>query len=300
MEFRSIFIANPAQLSVRREQLIIRQEQENSIPMEDITSLMIESQAVSISAAALQKLSDHGVTVYFCDEKHLPAALLLPMNRHSRQLKMLKGQTAMKKPVQKRLWKAIVTAKISNQARCLELLQRPRSDDLWELAHSVRSGDPDNFEAAAAALYFPALFGPGFTRGLDGLINAALNYGYAILRGATARNLVVHGLEPCLGIFHHSELNQFNLADDLMEPYRPLVDLYAATYIKNDEKEMLAPKIKQQLFNLTNYMVSQNNGRYRVISGIGRMVESFSRAVIQEGKELELPELRPLELYRYE
>lgn len=103
MEFRTIFIANPAQLSTRREQLIIRQKQETTVPMEDITSIMIESQAVTISAAALHKLSDYGVTVYFCNEKHLPSAVLLPMNRHSRQLKMLKGQMSMTRPTQKRL-----------------------------------------------------------------------------------------------------------------------------------------------------------------------------------------------------
>lgn len=299
MEFRAIFIANQAQLSVRREQLVIRQAQEVTVPMEDITSLLLESQAVTISTAALQKLAEYGVTVYICDEKHLPAALLLPVNRHSRQLKVLKGQIAMTKPVQKRLWQSVVMAKIRNQARCLELLSRPEGGDLLELARSVRSGDPDNCEASAAVQYFPALFGQGFTRDTGCLTNAALNYGYAILRGAVARNLAVHGIEPCLGIFHHSELNQFNLADDLMEPYRPLVDLYVASQ-DNDEERNLTPKMKQNLFNLTNYMVRQNGKRYRMISAVGRMTESFARVLAQPSSSLELPELIPLESYRYE
>ena len=267
--------------------------------MEDITSLLLESQAVTISTAALQKLAEYGVTVYICDEKHLPAALLLPVNRHSRQLKVLKGQIAMTKPVQKRLWQSVVMAKIRNQARCLELLSRPEGGDLLELARSVRSGDPDNCEASAAVQYFPALFGQGFTRDTGCLTNAALNYGYAILRGAVARNLAVHGIEPCLGIFHHSELNQFNLADDLMEPYRPLVDLYVASQV-NDEERNLTPKMKQNLFNLTNYMVRQNGKRYRMISAVGRMTESFARVLAQPSSSLELPELIPLESYRYE
>lgn len=299
MEFRAIFIANQAQLSVRREQLVIRQAQEVTVPMEDITSLLLESQAVTISTAALQKLAEYGVTVYICDEKHLPAALLLPVNRHSRQLKVLKGQIAMTKPVQKRLWQSVVMAKIRNQARCLELLSRPEGGDLLELARSVRSGDPDNCEASAAVQYFPALFGQGFTRDTGCLTNAALNYGYAILRGAVARNLAVHGIEPCLGIFHHSELNQFNLADDLMEPYRPLVDLYVASQV-NDEERNLTPKMKQNLFNLANYMVRQNGKRYRMISAVGRMTESFARVLAQPSSSLELPELIPLESYRYE
>ena len=299
MEFRAIFIANPAQLSARREQLVIRQGQEVTVPMEDITSLMLESQAVTVTPSALQKLADYGVTVYLCDEKHLPAALLLPINRHSRQLKALKGQIAMTKPTQKRLWQSVVTTKIRNQAKCLELLGRSGGGDLLELSRSVHSGDPGNCEATAAAQYFPALFGPGFTRDAGGLTNAALNYGYAILRGAVARNLAVHGIEPCLGIFHHSELNQFNLADDLMEPYRPLVDLYVASHTGGEEGD-LTPKLKQSLFNLTNYLVRQGGKRYRMISAVGRMAESFARVLAQETGTLELPELIPLELYRYE
>ncbi len=205
----------------------------------------------------------------------------------------------MTKPAQKRLWQSVVMAKIRNQAKCLELLERPGSGDLRELARTVRSGDPDNCEAVAAAQYFPVLFGQGFTREADCLTNAALNYGCAILRGAVAGNLAVHGLEPCLGIFHHSELNQLNLADDLMEPYRPLVDLYVASTVCEGGGS-LTPKLKQQLFNLTNYVVRQNGKRYRMISAIGRMTESFARGLTQDGTSLELPELIPLESYRYE
>ena len=299
MEFRSVFVSNPAQLSVRRGQLVIRQEEERSVPMEDLSALLLESRAVSITTAALQELTDHGVTVYLCDETHLPAALVLPMNRHSRQLKLLKGQIAMRRPTQKRVWQGVVMSKISNQARCLSLLRKDEAEELRELADQVRSGDPDNWEAVAAARYFPALFGAGFTRGEECRVNAALNYGYAILRGAVARHLVIRGLEPCLGIFHHSELNRFNLADDLMEPYRPLVDLYVASHIPDDEGD-LTPAIKQQLFQLSHYLVEQGGKQFRAISAIGRMADSFSR-IVQSGEgQLELPHLLPLQLGRYE
>ncbi len=120
MEYRSVFLANPAQLSVRNQQLVIRQGQEVSIPMEDISGLLIESQQVTITSAAMQKLTEYGVTVYFCDEKHLPAALLLPMNRHSRQLKQIQSQIVLSLPAKKRLWQSIVQQKIRNQARCLD------------------------------------------------------------------------------------------------------------------------------------------------------------------------------------
>lgn len=299
MEFRSVFVSNPAQLSVRRGQLVIRQEEERSVPMEDLSALLLESRAVSITTAALQELTDHGVTVYLCDETHLPAALVLPMNRHSRQLKLLKGQIAMRRPTQKRVWQGVVMSKISNQARCLSLLGKEGAEELRELADQVRSGDPDNWEAVAAARYFPALFGAGFTRGEECRVNAALNYGYAILRGAVARHLVIRGLEPCLGIFHHSELNRFNLADDLMEPYRPLVDLYVASHVPDDEGD-LTPAIKQQLFQLSHYLVEQGGKQFRAISAIGRMADSFSR-IVQSGEgQLELPHLLPLQLGRYE
>ena len=299
MEFRSVFVSNPAQLSVRRGQLVIRQEEERSVPMEDLSALLVESRAVSITTAALQELTDRGVTVYLCDETHLPAALVLPMNRHSRQLKLLKGQIAMRRPTQKRVWQGVVMSKISNQARCLSLMGKEGAEELRELADQVRSGDPDNCEAVAAARYFPALFGAGFTRGEECRVNAALNYGYAILRGAVARHLVIRGLEPCLGIFHHSELNRFNLADDLMEPYRPLVDLYVASHVPDDEGD-LTPAIKQQLFQLSHYLVEQGGKQFRAISAIGRMADSFSR-IVQSGEgQMELPHLLPLRLGRYE
>lgn len=299
MEFKSIYIANPARLAVRREQLVITQESEVTIPMEDITSLMVESRQVSITSAALQKLAEYEVTVYFCDEQHLPSALLLPLNSHCRQLKVLQSQMALTKPRQKQLWQQIVAAKISNQAKCLELLQNHNYLYLQTLAKQVRPGDPNNLEAMAAAFYFPNLFGVNFTRELPCLINSALNYGYSIVRGAVARNLVTRGLEPCLGIFHHSQLNQFNLADDLMEPLRPLVDLFVASKLKSEDEE-LTPTIKKQLFNLTNYMLKQGPKRYRLISAIGKMADSFKRALTDKSEILELPELIPLESYKYE
>ena len=299
MEYRSIFLANPAQLSVRNQQLVIRQGQEVSIPIEDISGLLIESQQATITSAAMQNLTEYGVTVYFCDEKHLPAALVRPMNRHSRQLKQIQSQIALSLPAKKRMWQSIVQQKIRNQALCLEFLECPRAVELRSIADDVRSGDPDNYEAIAAARYFPALFGTGFSRGEECVTNAALNYGYAILRGAIARNLVMHGLEPCLGIFHHSELNQFNLADDLIEPFRPLVDLFVATHIDPEETE-LRPAIKQNLFDLTNFLVSQNQKQYRSITAIGRSVESIVCVMQKREKELELPTLIPLKKYRYE
>ena len=152
MDFRSVFIANQAHLSVRKNQLVIRQDRVCTIPMEDLSSLLIESRAVDITAAALQELSEHGVTVYFCDSTHMPATLVLPMNRNCRQLNLLKNQIAMTQPSKKRVWQAVVSAKICNQARCLELLSKGGFEDLYFLSREVRPGDPDNYEAARNTL----------------------------------------------------------------------------------------------------------------------------------------------------
>lgn len=293
MEYRNIFIANPAKLSVQRNQLVIQQEQQFTVPLEDISSILIESRQVTLTASALSAMAEAGVTAYLCDERHLPSAVVLPTNQYCRQRKLLLAQVTLPKPLQKQLWQQIVKQKIRNQALCLRLLKKQGAEILEALADAVRSGDSDNREAVAAAAYFPALFGEHFSRELDCVQNAALNYGYAILRGCIARNLVVHGLEPCLGLHHCNAQNNFNLADDLMEPYRPLVDLYVAGNVEPTGE--LTPKRKQLLFNLTSYLVKQGQRKYRLMTGVGRCCASLAACISQQSKDLELPQLIALE-----
>ncbi|MEA4942187.1 CRISPR-associated endonuclease Cas1 [bioreactor metagenome] len=299
MEFRNIWIANPARLSTQNDQLVIEQAEIFTVPIEDISSILIESKQVTCTAGALSKLAVQGVTVFFCDQQHLPCCQILPIDQFCRQRKLLLAQVNLNKPCQKQLWQKIVVQKIKNQAMCLKLAGRCGSEELEKLSGKVLSGDSDNREAVAAALYFPALFGSNFSRGSDLIENAMLNYGYAILRGAISRNLVVHGLEPCIGLHHRSELNNFNLADDLIEPFRPLVDLFT---IKMEllGKEQLTPDLKQKLFNLTDYLIMQAGKRYRVMTAVGRAANSLANCISHESAELELPELIPLELHHYE
>lgn len=298
MEFRNIIVSNPARLSLRHGQLCIAQEQEILIPLEDICTLMLESRQALITSAALEALAVQGVTVFLCDAQHLPSAQLLAFNQFSRKKKLLRAQIELGKPLQKQLWQAIVRQKIHNQAACLRLMGRDGAENLEELAEGVRSGDTKNTEAVAAAAYFPALFGTGFTRGTDCLENAMLNYGYAILRGSIARNLVMHGLEPCLGLFHRNDLNSFNLADDLIEPYRPLVDLLVASQQHWDGE--LTPERKRVLFNLTNLLVVQKGKRLRAMTSIDHSAASLAASIEMGKNRLELPELIPLEEGRYE
>ena len=160
---------------------------------------------------------------------------------------------------------------------------------------------PEPLDAAQRELLksAPALFGNGFFRGSDDPRNAALNYGYAVMRAGIARNLVVHGLEPCIGLHHRSELNNFNLADDLIEPFRPVVDLYVTQNFSKDD-DVLTPRQKAGLFNLTNYLVKQAGRRYRVMLSIDRVCTALANSVTAGENLLELPELIPLELHQYE
>ena len=301
MGFRNIKIDSHVKLSIKNQQLYIETDILRQIPLEDINCIIIENQTVTVSAYLLQKMADMGITVYVCDEKHLPNAVLLPMVRHSRHFKILKYQIEAGKPLQKRLWQQIVVRKIRNQALCLAYLDLDGSEELMKMCKEVQSGDRTHVEAKAAAFYFKSLYGLGFSRGNDHVINSALNYGYAIVRGLIARSIVCYGLEPSIGVFHHSELNNFNLADDMIEPFRPLVDLYVSqNYDVAEIDSDLTPERKRDIFGIINYDMDVK-GEKRIISNcIDMLVASYSSALQGKRSDLELPELMPLQVHSYE
>ena len=301
MGFRNIKIDSHVKLSIKNQQLYIETDILRQIPLEDINCIIIENQTVTVSAYLLQKMADMGITVYVCDEKHLPNAVLLPMVRHSRHFKILKYQIEAGKPLQKRLWQQIVVRKIRNQALCLAYLDLDGSEELMNMCKEVQSGDRTHVEAKAAAFYFKSLYGLGFSRGNDHVINSALNYGYAIVRGLIARSIVCYGLEPSIGVFHHSELNNFNLADDMIEPFRPLVDLYVSqNYDVAEIDSDLTPERKRDIFGIINYDMDVK-GEKRIISNcIDMLVASYSSALQGKRSDLELPELMQLQVHSYE
>lgn len=301
MGFRNIKIDSHVKLSIKNQQLYIETDILRQIPLEDINCIIIENQTVTVSAYLLQKMADMGITVYVCDEKHLPNAVLLPMVRHSRHFKILKYQIEAGKPLQKRLWQQIVVRKIRNQALCLAYLDLDGSEELMKMCKEVQSGDRTHVEAKAAAFYFKSLYGLGFSRGNDHVINSALNYGYAIVRGLIARSIVCYGLEPSIGVFHHSELNNFNLADDMIEPFRPLVDLYVSqNYDVAEIDSDLTPERKRDIFGIINYDMDVK-GEKRIISNcIYMLVASYSSALQGKRSDLELPELMQLQVHSYE
>ena len=299
MGYRNIIISSNSNISVKNAQLLIGDV--GIIPIEDINSVLIENQHVNISAYTLQLLAENNIAVYFCNQKHTPNAVLLPMAGHSRHFKMLTLQINCGKPLKKRLWQKIVIAKINNQAKCLELVEDvDGARHLYLMRKRVVSGDTGNIEAQAAAYYFKRLFGNSFVRSQENVINASLNYGYAIVRGVIARSIIYHGYEPSVGIFHRSEQNSFNLADDFIEPFRQIVDLAVYDLIEKEDKEELAPTMKRILYSVLKYDLEIDNKKQILSNAADIMIESYSRSLMENNVSLLVPTLIGLAEHSYE
>ena len=298
MSFRSIVISNNAKLFVKKNQLIITNEEEYSIPIEDISTIVIEAVGVTMTKGLLSKLAENNVVTYICDEKHLPNSVVLPLNNHYRVYKVLKEQLGQTQPFIKRCWQKVVIQKLYNQGECLKLCTQKAENELKVLAKNVESGDKGNKESIGAKIYFPSLFGKGFTREKDCWINAALNYGYTIIRGAVARSLVSYGFNTALGLNHCNELNSFNLADDFIEPFRQIVDLWV---YKNKREDNLSKEDRMYLIDLLNYECFIAGKKHSIINGIDKMVASYVSAIeSKDYSKLILPKLIPLEYHYYE
>lgn len=298
MAWRTVVVSNPARLRIENDQLVIMQQDSVSLPVEDISTLMLESPEVVLSSALLDRLAQHHTLLLVCDRQHLPSAACLPFAGHSRLLAVQNMQLGMSAPFQKRCWQMIVRQKISNQAHCLYLLGRPGWNKLEPLLDQVGSGDPLNIESVAAREYFDCLFGPEFERGIDDPINHALNYGYAVMRASIARALTLHGFLPSHGLHHHSELNRFNLADDFIEPLRPLVDLCVAGM---DFPEDLTKPHRQQLVALLHADVAINAKKQAAIHAVEIMAASYLSAChANEPRLLALPGILQIKTHKYE
>lgn len=300
MSWRSVIITQPTKLSVKNRQLQITQEEEFNIPLEDISAIVLETPQVNISAKAMSLMAENKIVMYSCDDKHLPNGIFMPFSTHSRELKVLKIQLNCTESFKKRCWQKIIIQKIQNQAYVLKVSNRPFiSEYLETLATKVNSGDTENKEAIAAKSYFTSLFGNNFSRGFDNIYNTCLNYGYSIIRGAIARTVVSYGYIPAMGIHHKSELNNYNLVDDLIEPFRPVVDLWVKSNV-NDETEF-DKYIRSELVNLLNVDVVIQGKLHSVNNAINVMVASYTTAINQNDyKKLELPQIMPLQIHSYE
>lgn len=299
--WRSVVINRPARLKREHFALLVEQEECARVPFEDIAVIVLNHREITLTHPVLSACADYGIGLYSTGDNHLPNGVFVPFLQHSRATRMQRLQLNLDKPTTKRAWARIVQTKIANQARCMQLTGAVGADRIESYARRVRSGDGGRLEAQASAYYFPQVFGRSFHRSQAGWTNAALDYGYAVIRGACARALVAHGMLPSLGLFHHSEQNAFNLADDLIEPYRPLVDLYVAQHRVSDEETELRPADKVALIGLLNVDVAMPRGKMSVLSSVEHAAESLARLYAGGAEQLlELPRLIGLQQHVYE
>lgn len=286
-------IQNPAKLSLSKGQLqLTNDDGEFTLPLEDITALILECPQISLTSSLLAECQEKAISVLTCDKTHIPNGVLLPFQPHSRQSKVARLQLSWSEPLRKRLWQRVVQSKIMNQAVCLDLtVGADQSARIKALAERVGSGDPDNIEAQAARDYWPRLFGTDFRRGDGDSTNAALNYGYAVVRAFVARAQVAYGLLPTFGIHHENELNAFNLTDDMMEVFRPFVD-HLAWQLRQEglllfEEPLLSAAVRQRLANIGNVICvlegqvhTIGNACDRMAAGLVAAIESKTPAVL--------------------
>lgn len=285
----------PVRLSVRLGQLVIQRHESTDItvPLEDIAALVVGHKAVVYTHAALAGLVASGGTVVLCDDARLPVAMLAPLQGHHLQVERIAQQAAAPLPARKRLWQQIVRAKIRAQGR---LLQDLRRDDrgLLDMSRRVRSGDPDNLEAQASRRYWPVLFDNAeFRRNRDAQDqNRYLNYGYAVLRATVARALAASGLCLALGLHHHNRYSGFPLADDLMEPFRPVIDRAAVLAV--DEFGPNAPldkRVKAVLLGAVANRFLVDGEERTLFDVLARTAASLAKVYAREENDLLLPDL---------
>jgi CRISPR-associated protein Cas1 len=287
MGWRSVVIANPAFLSLENRAVVVAQGGNAAhVMLEDINVLVLDHPRITLTAPLLCACAEAQIVVLTVNASHTPNGIFLPYLPHSRALKVMTAQLALSQPARKRLWQRIVRFKISNQAAVLDRAGHDAdARRLRRIAGMLRSGDPDNGEAQAAQVYFRSLFEPLFHRSQERFYNAALNYGYAVVRAALARTLVGYGFLPAFGLFHRNEQNAFNLADDLIEPYRPLVDAHVLANYPTEPDRDLTPTDKGKLVALLHGDVALSShdaedGRCTLLAAIEATIAGLSSIVV--------------------
>lgn len=299
MGWRILQITKSCKLSVKNRQLMYEpfEGEALKLPLEDVSVIVLENKQILFSSSLLSELAEYNIVLFSCDAGHLPSGAFFPYHNHSRYSETAWVQLEGSEPFKKRLWQEIVKAKINNQAAVLEAFNKDGSKKLFEIARLVQSGDAKNAEAYAANLYWKYLFEDFNRSDADNIINSALNYGYAIIRGAMARAVVGAGLLPCFGIHHANKLNQFNLVDDLMEPFRPFVD-YQVVLMNWDNIKELTPELKNQLISVMTQSCIINKEEICLL--YSTEIEAASVAKCFRNKnatELRIPILKKLPLF---
>lgn len=293
---RTIYVGNPAHLYLELNQLRLKRPGEETpaqATIADMGVLVLDHPQITLTLPLMQALMAENVALLVCDATHHPSGLMLTLaDGHHLHSRRAKAQAAAKLPLKKQLWQQTVQAKLANQAAVLQKNHRKGAETLLRLAKEVRSGDPDNLEARGAARYWSALW-PGFKRDRYGeWPNPLLNYGYAILRATVARALVASGLIPALGIFHQNQYNAFCLADDVMEPYRPLIDHLVASLAEQEPPEGtfgLTKTHKQVLLGQATLDVLLEDVTRPMQVAIQRTASSLANCYLGEEKHIQYP-----------
>ncbi|GAB4264451.1 MAG: type II CRISPR-associated endonuclease Cas1 [Methylomicrobium sp.] len=295
---RIVDISEPAYLHARHRQLCIDKHRETvaQIPIEDLGVLILQHPAIVLTQAALIACQQHNVAVVFCDERHLPYSLVLPLTEaHSLHSKILRQQIELTLAAKKRLWQRIVAEKIANQIAVLQQLDK-NAKPLERMLTKIKPGDSDNIEAQASQQYWHLLFGPDFRRDSEaGGLNGLLNYGYAVMRAMMARAIVGGGLHPTLGIKHSNQYNGLCLADDLMEPLRPWVDQQVYRQTQSLDNPEVDQQTKQPLLQLLSAPVDWNRQTMPLMVACHYWLADFKRAFEDRSVKLTFPRPRQIE-----
>jgi CRISP-associated protein Cas1 len=298
---QTLYFGSPYYLSKKLEQLVIKIPnaqgldeigKDNTCCIEDLGLVMLDHPQITVSQGLLASLLANNVAIVTCDDRHHPAGLLLPLEGHHTQAKHVKAQLEASEPLKKQLWQQVVVSKILNQAEVLRQVGKAHAPMLI-FAKNVKSGDPDNYEARAAAYYWATLFDKslGFRRNRDGdPPNNLLNYGYAIVRALVARAVVGAGLLPVLGVHHHNQYNSFALADDLMEPFRPMIDLIVYQIVTSSKDyDTLTKDLKTKLLGIAEVDVKIKNERSPLLNATHFVATSLVKSYEGTQRKLTLP-----------
>ncbi|MGI6325184.1 MAG: type II CRISPR-associated endonuclease Cas1 [Bacilli bacterium] len=276
MSWRIVYIESSDYLSLYLDNIKIKNGMdETTIPLSDINSIVIDNNSTAVTVALINKCMEYKINMVMCNLSHLPNAIIIPHDGNYQSAYQLQKQIKWEIETLKYVWNLFVKAKIRNQVSILRVLQRDGEviKKMLEFMEQVEDGDSGNREGLAAKMYFRELFGDDFKRYADDSINAALNYGYSILRSQIARALVARGLNPQLGIFHRGAGNAFNLADDFIEPLRPIIDKWVYENIKKDQ--LFNRENRLALIQLTTKKIEYNNRKVTIIMALNILIDNF-------------------------
>ena len=289
---KSILLENKASISTKNLQLVIKTEiRESSIPIEDIGFIVIDHPEIYLSIPAMNLLIENNTSVIICNTNHLPNGMFLNLNSHHIQQEIFKNQINASVPLKKQLWQQTIVEKITNQGILLQKITS-KNNNFDFLASKVLSGDSSNMEGVAASFYWKVFFEQKFKRERFGdYPNNFLNYGYAILRAATARALSGSGLLNTLGIHHKSKYNAFALADDIMEPFRPIVDEKVAEIMQNYSEQELNTQIKSELLQILTRTVYFKDEKSPLMVALQKTASSLLQCYTGDRKKIKYPKL---------